>query len=69
MTKRIQPAIETKNSGVILKILVAIGGFIWFLCGFVGAWWLDDLHFQKIVRGPITLAKAFNEEPVSYPGP
>jgi len=52
-----------------LKIFVAIGGFIWFLCGFVGAWWLDDLHFQKIARGPITLAKAFNEEPVSYPGP
>lgn len=55
-----------------MKLLVGIVLFIWFLCGLVGAWRLDDLdldHWQTIARGPITLAKAFNDKPVSYPGP
>ena len=55
-----------------MKLLVGIILFIWVLCGLVGAWRFDALdldHWQTIARGPITLAKAFNDKPVSYPGP
>ena len=55
-----------------MKLLVGIILFIWVLCGLVGAWRRDDLdldHWQTIARGPVTLAKAFNDKPVSYPGP
>jgi len=55
-----------------MKLAVGIAIFIWLLCGFVGDWMLeggDDLHFKKIAYGPITLVKAFDERPVSYPGP
>jgi hypothetical protein len=55
-----------------LKALVACALFIWLLCGFAGAWMLDrlgDLHWKVIARGPITLVRAFNEKPVTYPGP
>jgi hypothetical protein len=30
---------------------------------------LDAAHWKKIARGPITLAAALNEHPVTYPGP
>jgi len=30
---------------------------------------LDDMHWKPIAKGPITLIKAFNDSPVSYPGP
>lgn len=55
-----------------MKLAVGIAIFIWLLCGFVGDWILegrDDLHFKSIAYGPITLADALNEHPVSYPGP
>lgn len=55
-----------------MKLFVAFAVFIWFICGFAGAWrleGLDDLHWKTIARGPISLVKAFNEDPVSYPGP
>jgi hypothetical protein len=55
-----------------MKLLIGILAFIWTFCGLVGAWWLDDLdsgHWKAIARGPITLAKALNENPVTYPGP
>lgn len=52
-----------------MKLLAIIAAMIWLLCGLAGAWWLDDLHLQKVALGPIMLAKALNEEPVSYPGP
>jgi hypothetical protein len=55
-----------------MKLLVGVILFIWLICGLVGAWRLDDLdldHWQTIARGPITLAQAFNDKPVSYPGP
>lgn len=55
-----------------MKLLVAILVFIWLICGFAGEWrleGLDELHWKAIAKGPITLAKAFDEDPVSYPGP
>jgi hypothetical protein len=45
---------------------------IWMICGLVGAWMLDDLdadHWKVVGKGPFTLARAFNEHPVTYPGP
>jgi hypothetical protein len=54
-----------------MKWFVVFGVFVWLLCGFVGAWWLeglDDLHLKTIARGPISLIEAFNENPVTYPG-
>jgi len=42
-----------------MKAFAAVGGFIWLVCGLAGAW----------MKGPITLSKAFNDDPVTYPGP
>jgi hypothetical protein len=52
-----------------MKLLIGILVFIWFACGLFGASRLGDMRLKTIVRGPITMAKAFNEDPVSYPGP
>jgi len=55
-----------------MKLAVIIAVALWLLCGVGGAWRLDELdrdHWKAIARGPITLAKAFDEDPVSYPGP
>jgi hypothetical protein len=52
-----------------MKLLVAVLIFIWLACGLFGAWRLDDMHLRTIVRGPITMAKAARDAPVSYPGP
>lgn len=55
-----------------MKLFVAFAVFIWLLCGFIGAWMLEgggELHFMLIAKGPITLIRAFNENPVTYPGP
>ena len=44
---------------------------VWLLCGVAGAWMLDDLdsdHWKTIARGPITLAKAVNDDPATVPG-
>jgi hypothetical protein len=52
-----------------MKIFAAIGGFIWLICGLAGGWMMGDLHWKPIAKGPITLAKAFRDDPVTYPGP
>lgn len=52
-----------------MKAFAAVALFIWLMCGLAGAWMLDSLHWKPIAKGPITLAKAFNEKPVTYPGP
>ena len=52
-----------------MKLLIGVWIFIWFACGLFGAWRLDDIRFKTVVRGPFTMAKAFNDAPVSYPGP
>ena len=56
---------------VAMKLGVGIAVFFWLLCGLIGAWMLDDLdadHWKKIARGPITLAAALSEHPVTFQG-
>jgi hypothetical protein len=55
-----------------MKAFIVFAMFIWLLCGFAGAWWMDglgEMRFKTILRGPISLVHAFNENPVTYPGP
>jgi hypothetical protein len=52
-----------------MKFAVGIGPFFWLLSGIIGAWMMDDLdlvHWKRIARGPITLAEALNDEPITY---
>jgi len=54
-----------------MKLAFGIIVFLWLLCGLIGAWMLDDLdadHWKKIARGPITLAQALNDRPVTFQG-
>ena len=54
-----------------MKFAVGMIVFVWVFCGLLGAWMLDDLnaeHWKKVARGPITLAQALNDRPVSFPG-
>lgn len=52
-----------------MKTWIAAIAFVWLLCGFAGARWLGDHRFKTIALGPISLAKAYNDNPISYPGP
>ena len=57
---------------VAMKLAVGVIVFFWLLSGLIGAWMLDDLdadHWKKIARGPITLADALNQHPVTFQGP
>lgn len=54
-----------------MKFAFWVLAVIWLLCGVIGAWMLDDLnrhHLKEIAKGPITLAKAINDNPASIPG-
>jgi hypothetical protein len=54
-----------------MKWAIYILVFVWLLCGIIGAGMLGDLdkdHWKTIARGPITLAKAVHDDPVSVPG-
>lgn len=52
-----------------MKLAIGTLVFIWLLCGVVGAWWLGENDFHTIARGPISLARGYNESPPNYPGP
>jgi hypothetical protein len=52
-----------------MKWAIGIIIFLWLLCGVIGASWLGVHDWKTILRGPITLARAYNDNPVSYPGP
>jgi hypothetical protein len=55
-----------------MKLAIIIAVFLWLACGVGGAWRLGELdrhHWKQIARGPITLADALDEDPVTYPGP
>ena len=52
-----------------MKLFVVFLAFFWLICGFAGAWRLEglgEMRFKTIARGPISLARAFNENPVRY---
>ena len=51
-----------------MKLVIGVLAVFWLASGLAGAWRLDDWSREAIAQGPITLAKAFNENPVSYPG-
>ena len=54
-----------------MKYAVILIVLVWLLSGLAGAWMLDDLdsdHWKTIARGPMTLAKAVQEDPVTAPG-
>jgi hypothetical protein len=55
--------------GVAVKLAFGILVFIWAVCGLIGASWLGDHRLKTIAKGPISLAKAYNENPPTYPGP
>ncbi|HET7605629.1 MAG TPA: hypothetical protein VFK28_06125 [Sphingomicrobium sp.] len=55
-----------------MKLAAIVAVLLWLLCGLGGAWRLGELdshHWKAIARGPITLAKAFNDNPVTYGAP
>lgn len=52
-----------------MKLWLGIALLVWLICGLAGAWRLGELHWKPIAKGPITLAKAFDDNPVTYPGP
>lgn len=52
-----------------MKLWLSVAVFIWLVCGLAGAWRLDELdkeHWKTVAKGPISLARAFNENPVTY---
>jgi hypothetical protein len=54
-----------------MKMVVTVGLFFWLLSGLIGARMLDHLdadHWKSIARGPITLAQALSEHPVTLQG-
>jgi hypothetical protein len=53
----------------LMKLLIGFLVVIWLACGLLGAWRFGDMRFETILRGPIAMVKAFNDVPVSYPGP
>lgn len=55
-----------------MKWAIRVFALIWLLCGLIGAWWLDELepkYWKVIAKGPISLARAYKENPPDYPGP
>lgn len=52
-----------------MKWAIGFLAFFWAGCGLLGANWLGNHHWQTIARGPMSLAKAYNDNPISYPGP
>jgi hypothetical protein len=66
------PGDDTFTVGVAMKVAIGFLVVLWLLCGLVGAWWMegsDNLHWKTIARGPISLVEAYNENPMTYPGP
>jgi hypothetical protein len=57
------------KAGVAMKWFIGLAGSFWLICGLIGAWWLGSVHIETIAKGPISLAKAYNDNPVNYPGP
>ena len=55
-----------------MKWAVGFLVFIWLVCGLLGAMWLDELepqYWRVSPKGRVTLARAYNENPSSYPRP
>jgi hypothetical protein len=55
------------QEALAMKLLLIVGLVFWFVCGFAGAWMLDDMHWKTIARGGLTLVDAFNEDSPTLP--
>ena len=42
---------------------------LWLCCGLAAAHWMDDHLWATILWGPVSLAEAYNDHPMSDPGP
>jgi hypothetical protein len=54
-----------------MKFAFGLFAFIWVMSGLIGAWMLDDLnarYWKVVAKGPITLVRAINDNPVHAPG-
>jgi hypothetical protein len=56
-------------AGIAMKLAIGLFVVLWLLCGWAAASWMHDHSFKTIALGPISLAQAYNDNPVSYPGP
>lgn len=52
-----------------MKWFVGLALFFWIGCGLLGASWMHNHDWKVIAKGPISLAKAYNDNPINYPGP
>ncbi len=53
-----------------MKFAIRLAVFLWFLSGVTGAWMIGELnaeHWRTVARGPMTLVKAINDNPVTVP--
>lgn len=54
----------------VMKYAVGLFVFLWIMSGAVGAWVMGDLdrqHWDMVARGPLTLVRAINDNPVTIP--
>lgn len=54
-----------------MKFVICTTVSLWLICGLIGAWMLNDLgadNWKKVARGPITLAVALQEHPITISG-
>jgi hypothetical protein len=64
--------VRFEQGEAVMKLFIIFVLVVWLICGFVGSWWQEgagNMHFKSIAKGPITLVHAFNDKPVTYPGP
>jgi hypothetical protein len=67
---RTPKSVKIAAGGMAMKWIIGIAVLLWFLSGLIGAWWLDDLdsqHWKVMLKGPITLMRALDEYPPTYP--
>lgn len=53
-----------------MKLVGIVVLVFWLVSGFAGGWMLEgeDMRVKTVARGPMSLVKAINENPVSIPG-
>jgi hypothetical protein len=55
-----------------MKLWLGLMVSLWLICGLIGAWWLDEFevkYWRVVAKGPISLARAYNENPPDFLGP
>jgi hypothetical protein len=57
------------ETAIMFKWIFWIFVLLWLCCGLAAAHWLGDHRWSIILWGPASLAEAYNDNPMSYPGP